>query len=124
MNDKTIILYDELIRGVHEGKWFNDYKFILLEYDAAGEFADQKYQGAWFMVDNVYFAWSTTIPPMKYAVTYKCIRFSECLESTRKDVECTFGIMKGRFCILRYGIRKKVLKDLMRFGIHVVLYTT
>ena len=23
----------------------------------------------------------------------------------RKDVECTFGILKGRFCILRYGLR-------------------
>ena len=23
----------------------------------------------------------------------------------RKDVECTFGIRKGRFCILRHGLR-------------------
>ena len=28
----------------------------------------------------------------------------------RKDVECTFGIMKGRFCILRYGIRTKSIE--------------
>ena len=89
-----------MIRGVHEGKLFNDYKFNLLEYDAAGEVVEIKYQGAWFMVDNGYLAWSTTIPPMKHAVTYKCIPLSECLESMSKDVECTFGIMKGRFCIL------------------------
>ena len=34
-NDKTIILCDELIRGVHEGKLFDDGEFILLECDAS-----------------------------------------------------------------------------------------
>jgi hypothetical protein len=33
------------------------------------------------------------------------IRFSEWLESMRKDVECTFGILKGRFHILKTGVR-------------------
>ena len=28
----------------------------------------------------------------------------------RKDVECTFGILKGRFCILRYGIQLRSIK--------------
>ena len=32
-------------------------------------------------------------------------RWSKWLESMRKDVECTFGIMKGRFRILKAGIR-------------------
>ena len=44
---------------------------------------------------------------MKHAVTYKGIRFSEWLESIRKDVECTFGIMKVRYCILRYGVQSQ-----------------
>ena len=57
------------------------------------------------MVGNGYLNWSITPPLMKHAVTYNCIRFSEWLESMRKDVECTFGIMKGRFCTLRYGVR-------------------
>ena len=92
-NDKTIILYDELIRGVHEDKLFNDYKVILLKYDATGEVVKIKYHGTWLMVDNGYLAWSTNIPPMKHTVTYKCIRFSEWLESMRKDVEFTFGII-------------------------------
>ena len=62
------------------------------------------------MVNNGYLSWSTTITPMKDGVTYKCIRFSEWLDSMRKDVECTFGIMKGRFCILRYGIQLKSIE--------------
>lgn len=28
-------------------------------------------------------------------------RWSKCVESNRKDVECTFGILKGRFRILK-----------------------
>ena len=33
------------------------------------------------------------------------IRFSEWLESLRNDVECAFGILKGRWRVLRAGIR-------------------
>ena len=33
------------------------------------------------------------------------IRFSQWLESLRKDVECTFDIMKCRWKILKFGIR-------------------
>ena len=33
------------------------------------------------------------------------IRWSEWLESMRKDVECTFGILKGRWRVLKTGIR-------------------
>jgi len=32
------------------------------------------------------------------------IRWSEWLESMRKDVECTFGILKGRWRILKSGV--------------------
>ena len=57
------------------------------------------------MVDDGYASWSCTVPPGTDGTTYELIRFSEWLESMRKDVECTFGIMKGRFCLLRYGLR-------------------
>lgn len=43
--------------------------------------------------------------PMKDAVLFKDLRWSKWVESMRKDVECTFGIMKGRFRILKIGIR-------------------
>ena len=42
---------------------------------------------------------------MKHALSYKFIRMSEWLESMRKDVECTFGILKGRFSILKTGVK-------------------
>ena len=64
-----------------------------------------KYRGAWLLVDNGYLNWSTTIPPMKQTMLYKETRWSEWLESMQKDVECTFGILKGRWRILKSGIR-------------------
>ena len=66
--------------------------------------------GAWFMVDNGYLSWPRTIPTIKDGVNYKYIRFSERLESIRKDVECTFGIMKDRFCMLQNGIILRSIK--------------
>ena len=63
------------------------------------------------MVDNRYLNWSYTVPPDTDAATYKAIRFSKRLESMCKDVECFFGIMNGRFCILRYGLRFQTMED-------------
>ena len=44
--------------------------------------------------------YNTTI---KNCTSYKYIRFSEFLESMQKDIECTFGILKKRFNILKVG---------------------
>ena len=104
-NDKTLIMFDDLIRGVKEGRHYSNNEFKLLELDKDKNEIEVTYQGAWFIVDNGYLNWSCTVPPMKHPVSYQQIRFSEWLESMRKDVECTFGSLKRRFAILKYGIR-------------------
>lgn len=104
-NDKTLVLFDNLIRGVHEGDLYSDNEFTLLELNENNEEVEVTYKGAWFIVDNGYLNWSCTVPPMKHPITYEEIRFSEWLESMRKDVECTFGIIKKRFTVLKTGIR-------------------
>ena len=57
------------------------------------------------LVDNGYLNWGTSIPPMKNTMYQDASRWSEWLESMRKDVECTFGILKGCWRILKSGIR-------------------
>ena len=47
----------------------------------------------------------TTILPMKHTCNRSGLRFSQWLESLRKGVECTFGILKGRWRILKTVIR-------------------
>jgi hypothetical protein len=56
-------------------------------------------------VDNGYLARSTTVPPFKTTYSRAEIRSSTWLESLQKDVECTFDILKGRWRILKCGIR-------------------
>ena len=66
---------------------------------------DATLKGAYVIVDNGYLEWSTTVPPMKASCNRSELRFSQWLESMRKDVECTFGILKGRWQNLKTGIR-------------------
>ena len=62
-NDKTLILYDDLIRNVHNGKIPDDFQFKLLEKDINNNIIKIEYSGVWFMVDNGYLNWSCTVPP-------------------------------------------------------------
>lgn len=64
---------------------------------ASGQIVKKKYRGAWLIVDNGYIQWPTCIPPLKEVTTYAELRWSKWLESMRKDVECCFGILKGRW---------------------------
>ena len=59
------------------------------------------------VVDNGYLNWGITIPPMKNALNIAETRWSQWLESLRKDVKSTFGMLKGRFRILKAGITCK-----------------
>jgi len=87
-----------------------DLEFELLENDETGTVVTKKYKGPWIIVDNGYLKWSTTVPPMKITANEKERRWSHWLESLRKDVECTFGILKGRWRVLKTGIRLQGLE--------------
>ena len=104
-NDKTLAIFDPFMQGLHEGKILDDLEFDLYEYNDSGDIVMQRYRGGWLLVDNGYLARPTTVPPIKTTTSRKEIRFSGWLEALRKDVECTFGILKGRWRILKTGIR-------------------
>ena len=74
-NDKTLVLFDDLIKNTHNGELMEDKQFELFELDRDGNIVSIKYLGAWFLVDNGYLEWSTTVPPMKHPLTYEEIRF-------------------------------------------------
>ena len=91
--------------GVNDGILHKDFILILHEKDKDGEIIEVSYQGVWFTVDNGCLLWPCTVPPGTNGITYEIIIFSEWLESARKDANRTFGIMKGRFSLLRYRLR-------------------
>jgi hypothetical protein len=104
-SDKTVVLYDNFAVGLNEGKTLQDMTFDLYDIDSGGHVYKQRYAGAWFIVDNRYLNWPTTVPPLKTPCSGVHVCFLQWLESIRKDVECTFGILKGRFRNLKTGIR-------------------
>lgn len=63
------------------------------------------YAGGYIIVDNGFLSWPITVPPYKQTCDIPSIRWSKWMESMRKDVECTFGILKGRWRILKTGVR-------------------
>ena len=110
-NDKTLALFDGFLMKIKKGTLYNDNVFWLNEYNEEGVVVLKKYNGAWLLCDNGYQNWSTLIAPMKDALLFTEVRWSKWVESVRKDVECTFGIMKGRFRILKIGIRIHSIKS-------------
>ncbi len=89
--------------GMQNEEGCADITFLLLETRDT-EAVNIKYKGGWKIVDNCYLAWSTLIPPLELPTCYVEMWFSTWLESMRKDVKYTYGVMKGRFGILKTGI--------------------
>jgi len=106
-NDKTLVLFDTFLEDIKSGKILSDNEFILYEYTDNGEVVAVTYKGVWIQVDNGYLTWSLTVPPFKYCNERKELRWSQWMESMRKDVECTFGILKKRFTILSKGVHAR-----------------
>ena len=105
-NDKTVVRYDELFCGISDGTIGNDITFWLYYYDKeSGKVKMQNYQGVWVLVDGGYIERPFLVCPMKDPVYKDELIWSKWIESVRKDVECTFGIMKQRFSIFRSPIR-------------------
>ena len=72
---------------------------MILSYDLDrfGNVISVKYKGVYVIVDNGDLQWSCTVPPFTITSNIDEIHWSKWLESTRKDVECTFGILKRRW---------------------------
>jgi Plant transposon protein len=104
-NDKSLIRFDKFANKLKNGEVLDDAVFELKHIKAGGDIAKRKFRGAWLLVDNGYLDWSITIPPAKTPTSHSDKGFSDMAESLRKDVECCFGALKGRWRYLKTGIR-------------------
>jgi hypothetical protein len=112
--DKTLVRFDLFMSNLCDGA-FDDKMEIELKTRQGMQCDDEhvvgedtwtlKLKGAYVIFENGYLEWSTTVPPLKSSCNRLELRFSQWLESMRKDVECTFGILKGRWRMLKTGIR-------------------
>ena len=91
-NDKTIVRFDGFITDIQRGLYLNDNVFSLID----DEGNEVQYKRAWILVDGGHLNWSCLICPFKNTISIREQRWSRWAESMRKDVECTFGILKGK----------------------------
>ena len=92
-NDKTIVKFDGFVTDIRKGKLYPDVPYEL--FDAQGKVIDEK--GLYLIVDGGYHKWRCLQCPLKHTSKSNESLWRRWVESVRKDVECTFGILKGRF---------------------------
>ena len=112
-NDKTLVRLDDYIMDVKNKKEYADVEYTVW---VGGERVTRR--GVWFLCDGGYHKWCCMINPMKHTSCREERLWSEWMESTRKDVECCFGILKSRFRILKNGLLCQTQE-----GIDRVFYT-
>jgi hypothetical protein len=100
-----MVRFDTFLTRVRNNEILTDNEFELLAYNKDGSVITVMYRGVYFIVDNGYLAWSCTIPPFSSTNKIDKTQWLRWVESMRKDVECTFGILKGRRRILKTGVR-------------------
>ena len=98
-NDKTIVRHDTYITDVRNKKVHEE-----VEYDMFINGVLKRVKGVYYLCDGGYHRWSCMINPIKHTISRGDRLWSEWVESAKKDVECTFGILKSRWRFLRNGI--------------------
>lgn len=81
--------------GIHKKNILGDYNFILKDRDGN----DMQCTGAYLITYGGYHLWRCCQAPIKCAWNEDECEYSARLESVRKNVEATFGILKVRFRI-------------------------
>jgi len=108
-NDATAVKYLELVKNLRDGKHF----LSQFEYKVLTSDGDHKVmQGCYLICDGGYLWWQCLVCPMKDALDPRLLKFSKHVELIRKDIECTFGILKRRFHILKHWSQQKFQADI------------
>jgi hypothetical protein len=119
MNDKSICKYDKFTQDLKAKRVFAEQEYTL--YDENGEPTIEK--GYYLICDGGFCNWKCLITGFKYYSNLNEALWSAQMESTRKDIERAFGILKGRFRCLKLPIlfQKKHYIDYM-FWTCVILH--
>jgi hypothetical protein len=106
-NDITITANDSLCSDISGGLLDN------LRYKVVGEGGVPSWvSGGYLIVDGGYSTASWLMEPFGSGCSVEEKRWSEWLESVRKDIECTFGILKSRFRLFDMPLRFHYFKDI------------
>ena len=111
-NDKTIVKFDGFVSSIHDRSLYGDISFKLLSDNDQKITVESEEMGAYLISDGGYPKWRTLQCPLKHTVRSKHALWSKWVDSVRKDVECVFGILKGRWRCLKLPIFYQNKKDI------------
>ena len=100
-NDKTAVRFDNFVMSVHQRKVYQRTRWN--RYAADGTTTEER--GVWLLCDGGYHRWRVLQCPVKWDHAASKVAWSKWVESVRKDVECVFGRLKGRFRCLKIPCR-------------------
>jgi len=98
-NDKTLVRFDPFIDTVRSAPFFREAKFTVLTDDG-----EEELEGAYGIVDGGYHPWAATIAADSLNPSAEYADWRGTMHTSRKDVECVFGVTKARFRILKLPI--------------------
>jgi hypothetical protein len=99
-NDKTISKHDSLIDLVRTFPLYTQFEWKM----NVDELNTKIVKGVFLLCDGGYHKWAQLICPLKHTSRLGHTLWSCQLESVRKDIECTFGVLKVRFKVLQYPL--------------------
>ncbi|GKC40333.1 ALP1-like protein isoform X1 [Tanacetum coccineum] len=72
------------------------------------------YRKCYYLADGIYPAWSTFVKTFSVARDEKTLKFKRVQEAARKDIERAFGVLQGRWGIIRQPARAMQINTLKR----------
>nr|GFC74431.1 protein ALP1-like isoform X1 [Tanacetum cinerariifolium] len=63
------------------------------------------YKKCYYLAEDIYPTWSTFVKTYSTARDEKTLKFKRVQESSRKDIERAFGVLQGRWGIIRQPAR-------------------
>ncbi|GKC59919.1 ALP1-like protein isoform X1 [Tanacetum coccineum] len=72
------------------------------------------YRKCYYLADGIYPAWSTFVKTFSVARDEKTLKFKRVQEAARKDIERAFGVLQGRWGIIRQPARAMQINILKR----------
>ncbi|XP_048568886.1 uncharacterized protein LOC125549535 [Triticum urartu] len=82
---------------------------------------DKEYQHGYYLVDGIYLEWAAFVKTISMPQTEKHKLFAAHQEGARKDVERAFGVLQGRFSILRHPARLYDRGDIQKVMIACII---
>ena len=99
-NDKTISKHDSFIDMLRTFPLYTQFEWKM----QTDELTSRTVRGVFLLCDGGYHKWAQLICPLKHTSKLGHTLWSCQLESVRKDIECTFGVLKVRFRVLQHPL--------------------